>query len=218
MIASRSKPLRLRSLLLFVLLVTLSGCIVTYRDFPIVSPFPSPHETAAFPRCRQTVQFAGGLAEGPTHIWIYRDADVWSRLSVEDALQKALTTYAGCSSGLPVVYNSKWAETEVVVRVLEKPYPWYSVPLEVISVYWSLGLIPVYSGQGGWELSYSVYDRNALTKTYKYEITPKRFYWLLLLPFSWINFFTYSFEEAVRLTTAQFVVDTQRDGYLVDRH
>ena len=73
---------------------------------------------------------------------------------------------------------------------------------------------PLYSGQGGWVLSYSVYDRNAVKKTYKYEITTKAFYWLLVLPFSWINFFTYSFDDAVRSTTAQFVVDAQRDGYL----
>src|SRR5262245_3720026 len=62
--------------------------------------------------------------------------------------------------------------------------------------------------------SYSVYDRNALTKTYTYEISVKAFYWLLLLPFSWINFFTYTLEDAVRSTTAQFVIDAQRDGYL----
>jgi len=63
-------------------------------------------------------------------------------------------------------------------------------------------------------LSYSVYDHNALKKTYTYEITAKVFYWLLVLPFFWINFFTYSFDDAVRSTTAQFVVDAQQDGYL----
>ncbi len=77
-----------------------------------------------------------------------------------------------------------------------------------------LTLIPIYSGQGGWALSYSVYDQNALKKTYNYDITLKRFFWLLLLPFLWINFFTYSLDDAVRSTTAQFVVDAQRDGYL----
>jgi len=211
-LAKQKKSMRTRTFLLSVLLITISGCIVTYRDFPIVSPLPSPHETATRPRCHQIVTFPGGLSEGWPYLWTYRDADVWSRLSVNDALQKALTTYAGCSSSLPVIYNPKWAETEVVVRVLEKPYPWYSVPLEAISVGF-IGLIPIYSGQGGWEMSYSLYERNELKKTYNYKITPKRCYWLLLIPFSWINFFTYSFEEAVRSTTVQFVVDVQRDGY-----
>lgn len=139
-----------------------------------------------------------------------------SRWRVDRALEEALQYYGGCSSSRPSAYNSQWQEMEVVVIVLEKPYPWYNGPwgpLEVISGHF-IGLIPVYSGQGGWELSYSLYERNALKKTYNYEITQKRFGWLLLLPFSWINFFTYSLEDALRSTTAQFVVDAQRDGYL----
>jgi hypothetical protein len=79
---------------------------------------------------------------------------------------------------------------------------------------WLALIIPVYNGEGGWQLSYSFYDRNAVKKTYAYEITQKRFTWLLVLPFSWINFFTYSLDDAVRSTTAQFVIDAQRDGYL----
>jgi hypothetical protein len=185
--------------------MSLSGCIVTYRDFPVVNPLPSPYEPAAPPRCHHTVKFPGRLAEGGQ--WTY--GNDWSGLSVDRGLQEALQHYAGCSSSLPVVYSSKWAETEVVVRVLEKPYPRYRG-----GGHWLLLLIPVYSGQSGWELSYGVYDRNEFKKTYNYEITQKQFVWLLLLPFSWINFFTYSLEEAVRSTTAQFVLDAQRDGYL----
>jgi hypothetical protein len=192
--------MRTRNLILLVLLVTLSGCIVTYRDFPIVNPLPSPYEPAAPPLCRQTVKFPGGLAKQP---------EVELRLSA--SLQEALKNYGGCSSSSPVDYSSKWAETEVVVSALEKRYPGMSGGEASLT---GLYLFPIYSGQDGWALSYSVYDRNALKKTYKYEITTKVFYWLLLLPFSWINFFTYSFDDAVRSTTAQFVVDAQRDGYL----
>lgn len=191
--------------MLLVLLVTLSGCIMTYRDFPIVDPLPSIYEPAAPPRCRQTVEFPGRLAERGTY---YEDG--WSGLRVDSPLQEALQHYAGCSSSLPVVYNSMWGETKVVVRVLVKPYaPSYGGT----AVHWLAILIPVVR-QGGWELSYSYYDRNALKKTYNYEITSKEYFWLLWLPFSWINFFTYSLEDAVRSTTAQFVVDAQQDGYL----
>jgi hypothetical protein len=186
--------MRTRNLILLVLLVTLSGCIVTYRDFPIVNPLPIPYEPAAPPRCHQTIKFRGGLAENPTKL-----------------LQEALQNYGGCSSSSPVDYTSKWAQTEVVVSVLEKPSHIRKMAFITAS---SFGLIPVYSGQVGWVLSYSVYDRNELKKTYNYEITQKGFYWLLVLPFSWINFFTYSLEDAARSTTAQFVVDAQRDGYL----
>jgi len=130
------------------------------------------------------------------------------------ALQEALKNYGGCSSSSPVDYTSKGAETEVVVSVLEKSCPGYYEFLAHSFVI-SSGLFPFYCGQSGWELFYSFYDgKDALKKTYQYEITFKEFDWLLLLPFSWINFCTYSLKEAVRSTTAQFVVDAQRDGYL----
>ena len=192
--------MRMRSLLLFVFLLTTSGCIVTYRDFPVATPLPSPYESPVQPRCRQSVQFD-------------RNVDAWSRVTVEDALQDALTTYGGCSSSVLVVYESKLAETAVVVSVLKKPRLWPSETLEMFSESLYL-LIPIYSGHGGFELSYSFYGRYQLIKTYKYEITEKRASWLVLLPFAWINCFTYSLEDAVRATTAQFIVDAQRDGYL----
>ena len=204
--------MRTRSLILLILLVTLSGCISTYRDFPIVNPLPSPYEPTAPPPCRQTVEFPGRLAERGTYQRTYEDG--WSGLIVDGLLQEALQHYAGCSSSLPVVYNSKWSETEVVVRVLVKPYTTYGGGMVAMDSYnWLALLIPVYQ-QGGWDLSYSFNDRNALRKTYKYKITSKQLFWLLLLPFSWINVFTYSLEEAVQSTTAQFVMDAQRDGYL----
>lgn len=190
----------MRSLSLVMLLITLSGCIVTYRDFPTANILPNPHEPAVHPRCLQTVRFD-------------RNVEAWSRLSVEGALQEVLETYGGCSSSLLEIYAFKDPETEVIVSVLEKPRPWRSEDPDMIlgSLYL---LIPAYSEQAGWELSYSFYNRYQLKKTYKYEITEKRASWLVLLPFAWINFFTYGLEEAVRSTSAQFVVDAQRDGYL----
>jgi hypothetical protein len=210
--------MRICGLILPALLVTFSGCIVTYRDFPIVDPLPSVFEPAAPPRCRQTIQFPGGLPEGASYEETYSGGDVWSRLRAERALQAALKDYAGCSSSSPIAHNSKWAETEVVVRVIEKPNPrrYGEGQGGIVSNIWIwlTLIIPDYNGQGGWQLSYSFYDRNTVKKTYAYEITLKRFTWLLVLPFSWINFFTYSLEDAVRSTTAQFIVDAQRDGYL----
>jgi len=55
-------------------------------------------------------------------------------------------------------------------------------------------------------------------KTYNYEITARQFYWLVLLPFSWINFFSFSLNDAVHSTTAQFVIDAQLDGNLGARN
>jgi hypothetical protein len=131
---------------------------------------------------------------------------------VQASLQEALKNYAGCGSGLFTAESSTEFGTEVAVNVLEKYHPWYSQVMEVTSRE-LFGLIPVYSGQGGWELSYSLDDRGMFQKTYTYRITQKRYYWLLLLPFSWMNFFTYSLDDALRMTTAQFLVDARRDGF-----
>ena len=94
-------------------------------------------------------------------------------LSVVKALQEALKSYGGCSSGSPGDHNSKGAETEVVVSALEKQIPgeWREFWDDRLA-YGSLFIFP-FIEHIGWELSYSVYDRNALTKTYTYEISVK---------------------------------------------
>ncbi|UVT17212.1 MAG: hypothetical protein H8K04_06600 [Nitrospira sp.] len=127
---------------------------------------------------------------------------------MEDALQHA----AGCSND--VVYTI-WPRTEIVVHIQEKPYPWhwYGEVLGRLSSNTSF-IIPFYIDEGGWEFSYRVSQRDLHTKTYKYDITARQFYWAALIPFSWMNVFTYSLEDAVQSTTAQFVTDARRDGYL----
>ena len=199
------------TLLLLVLLFS-SGCIVTYRDFPIARSLPRTDGTATLPRCHQTVQFSYGQAEGGTYQWTYNG--MFSPMGMVPALEDALQHYAGCSSNRTSVYPSQQPGTEVVVSVQEKPYPWhwYGEYLGWISSKVYL-VLPFYIQEGGWEFSYSVTHQNVLRKTYTYEITARQFYWLLLLPFSWINFFTYNLEDAVQSTTAQFVMDAQREGY-----
>ncbi len=204
--------------LLFILLVGLSGCIVTYRDSPMANSLPSMSAMPAPVPCHQTVQFSYGLEGresdeptwGGTYQWTY--SGVLSPPGVARALQDALEHTAGCS-GDPLY--TTWPRTEVVVKVLEKPYPWhwYGELLGRLSSN-TYFVIPFYINEGGWEFSYSVHHRNMLTKTYTYDITARQFYWALLLPFSWMNLFTHSLEDAVQSTTAQFVADARRDGYL----
>lgn len=209
----------MRSLLLLVLLGILSGCIVTYRDFPNVNFLPSMSAIPAPAPCHQTIQFSYGLAGKESDAWIWGGTYQWTYSGVLSppvltrALQDALQHAAGCSSD--PVHTFAWPRTEVMVRVLEKPYPWhwYGELLGRLSSN-TYFVIPFYINEGGWEFSYSVHHRDRLTKTYTYDITARQFYWVLLLPFSWMNFFTYSLEDAVQSTTAQFVMDAQRDGYL----
>lgn len=198
-----------------MLLAILSGCIVTYRDFPVVKPLIGSPTSPALAPCHQTVQFSYGRTShdewvwGGTYQWTY--SGLFSPVGIAGILEDSLQHAAGCTSGADY---SIWPRTEVVVNVREKPYPWhwYGELLGRVSsqVYF---LIPFYINESGWELSYSVHHRDRLTKTYQYDITAKQFYWILLMPFTWVNFFTPSMEEAVQATTAQFVLDAQRDEY-----
>lgn len=208
--------MRMRSHLLLIPLVCLSGCLVTYRDFPIHS-IPSTSGAPAPVPCHQTIHFSYGLTEGSAmstwggiYQWTFNSA--LSPPNVARAMEDALQHAAGCSND--VVYTI-WPRTEIVVHIQEKPYPWhwYGEVLGRLSSNTSF-IIPFYIDEGGWEFSYRVSQRDLHTKTYKYDITARQFYWAALIPFSWMNVFTYSLEDAVQSTTAQFVTDARRDGYL----
>ena len=202
--------MRSSSLFLLVLVMSLPGCIVTYRDFPV----PRIDGISAHPACYQTIQFSYGQETGGTYQWTY--SGLFSPAGLKPALEGALQHYAGCSSSR-TLYSSMRPATKVRVSVQEKPYQWrwYGEYLGRISSKFYLAL-PFYIDEGGWELSYSIIHQNILKRTYTYQITARQFYWLLLLPFSWLNVFTYSLDDAVRSTTAQFAVDAQREGYLED--
>lgn len=208
----------IRGLMVLILLVPLSGCIVTYHDFPMASSLSTGSATSASDPCHQTIQFSYGLRremsdqstlEG-TYQWTY--SGVFSPPSIAHALQDALEHAEGCSSEL--VYTT-WPRTKVVITALEKPYPWhwYGELLGHLSSITSF-VILYYINEGGWEFSYRVTHREMLTKTYTYDMTARQLYWVVLLPFSWTNAFTYSRRNAVESTTAQFVMDARRDGYL----
>lgn len=221
--AAQKYSMTLRNLIILILLVALSGCIVTYRDFPMVNSLPDISTVPEPTPCHQTVQFSYGMAGrgsyepiwGGTYQWTY--SGVLSPPGVVSALQDALQRATGCSSD--PIHAFTWPRTEIVVKVLEKPYPWhwYGELLGRLSSN-TYFVIPFYINEGGWQFFYSVHHRDMLTKTYTYDITARQFYWTLLLPFSWMNFFTYSLEDAVQSTTAQFVVDARRDGYLATRN
>jgi hypothetical protein len=76
------------------------------------------------------------------------------------------------------------------------------------------GALPVYAGEGGTTVVYTLYRDGQLTQTYRYPITKKGAGWIVLLPFAWLNFFTNDLKDAVRGATLQFLIDAQRDGNL----
>ncbi len=209
----------MRGLMVLILFLPTSGCIVTYHDFPVASSPPVSDATADPAPCHQTVQFVYGLGEGgsdarawgETYRWTY--SGEFSPTGIARALEDALLQTTGCSSD--IAYASLWPRTEVMVSVLEKPYPWhwYGELLGRLSSE-TYFIIPFYIHEGGWEFTYRIMHRDKLPKTYKYDITAKQFYWVFLLPLSWMNVLTDSLDDAVQSTTIQFVSDAQRDGYL----
>ncbi len=207
----------MRSLIVFLLLVTLSGCIVTYRAPPRKHSLSSLSATPVLTPCHQTVEFSYGLGEGKERS-AWRGTYQWTLSSVlapsnvartmEDALQQA----AGCSSD---VFYTTWPRTDVMVHVQEKPYPWHWYGELLGQLSSNTGFIlPFYINEGGWEFTYRVSRQHRVTKTYTYDITARQFYWVVLLPFSWMNVFTESLEDAAQSTTAQFVADARQDGFL----
>ena len=221
--AKQNDAMTMLVLLILILLIPLSGCIVTYRDFPVANSIPTSDATPVVAPCHQTVRFSYGLTGGEgygstwggTYQWT--SSGLFSPMGMASALQDALQQSASCSSDS--VHAFLWPRTDVVVSVLEKPYPWrwYGELLGRLSSN-TYFVIPFYIDEGGWELSYRVTHRDMLPKTYKYDITARQFYWVLLLPFSWMNVFTNSLDDAVQSTTAQFVADAQRDGYLIKKN
>ncbi|MGC4098764.1 MAG: hypothetical protein QM706_16750 [Nitrospira sp.] len=169
--------------------------------------------------CHQTVQFTYGLEQGGSEAWLWGGTYRWtysgvlSPTEITHALEHALQQSAGCSSDPATLFL--WPRTEVVVSVQEKPYPWhwYGEPLGRLSSN-TYFIIPFYINEGGWEFTYHVMHRDRPPKIYTYDITAKQFYWVFLLPLSWMNVFTFNLDKAVQSTTVQFVSDAQRDGYL----
>ena len=79
---------------------------------------------------------------------------------------------------------------------------------------WSLGLIPCYFEGIAYETHFDVLVDNILKQRYRYPIRRKVVSWIVLMPFSWINFLTTQYQEAFSGNIDQFIADAKRDGFL----
>ena len=68
----------------------------------------------------------------------------------------------------------------------------------------TLTLFPAWSTKDGYYVIYEVFMDGKRQKSFTYEIRRKAFMWIVMLPFSWINAFTYSEEEAFQATAQRF--------------
>ncbi|NWF73947.1 MAG: hypothetical protein HXY51_13020 [Nitrospirae bacterium] len=86
------------------------------------------------------------------------------------------------------------------------------INLGILALIPALTLLPYYTDEGGTTAIYSLYQDSRLLKAYRYPIRKKGAGWIGLLPFAWINYFTTDLAGAVEGATLQFLIDAQRDG------
>jgi len=72
-----------------------------------------------------------------------------------------------------------------------------------------LTLTPFWSTQDGSDLYFEVYRDNQRLQTLHYEVRRMGFVWLPMLPIAWVNFFTYSEEDAFRAIANKFFEDAR---------
>jgi hypothetical protein len=202
------------ALLLAGITMSLSGCIVTYRDFPnaTLESLPKDHEPK--PLYYHVEPMAGTiLVLIPS---LYPQFPQIDPIGQPGYHQVAQTLEAsGLFSALNVVPDLP--ETGVYCSIgFEERMPsalWSGSDLRV-AFYIALGVLPYYTGDGGTTVVYTLFRDGQRMQTYRYPITKKGAGWIVLLPFAWLNFFTNDLKDAVRGATLQFLIDAQRDGNL----
>lgn len=201
-------------LLLAGITMSLSGCIVAYRDFPnaTLESLPKNHEPK--PLYYHAEPMAGTiLVLIPSLYPQFPQIDPIGQPGYHQVAQTLESS--GLFSALIVVPDLP--ETGVYCSIgFEKRMPsalWSGSDIR-IAFYIVLGLLPYYTGDGGTTVVYTLYRDGQRMQTYRYPITKKGAGWIVLLPFAWLNFFTNDLKDAVRGATLQFLIDAQRDGNL----
>ncbi|MBJ6802614.1 LIC12231 family lipoprotein [Geomonas propionica] len=178
----------MKLVLLSVIALLLSGC-ATYRDFP-ADALDHKMTTGTCGVMYYNVGKFDMLDVGgySTLQNVFRDAKMCKKMvQVDEKPEK----------GLYVDVETKWKP--MTVSALAFGYLSFS----------TLTLVPAWSTRDGYIVKYNIYVDGAMKETYRYEITRKAGVWLGLLPFAWINAFTYSEDEAFDATARQFSFDAQ---------
>ena len=232
-----------RSLIPLLLLVTLTGCIVTYRDFPnaTLESLPKEHEPKPLYYHVEPIITKEGVEEdenarGPSRL----TAGIFTVLPAlypilpqidpigEPGYHEVARTLSASRMFSDLIEPPATPETGVYCYVnfevrersawLSNYYGGVHKVILGMGLIYSLavmaGALPVYAGEGGTTVVYTLYRDGRLKAAYRYPITKQGGGWIVLLPFAWLNFFTNDLKDAVRGTTLQFLIDAQRDGNL----
>ena len=227
--------MRTCSLILFLLLVTLSGCVVTfYNNFTNVTlkSLPSDHNVLTLPVNPGFEQC--DLQPLPHGVGWWLVDTFMKRLSFINPMSHTVIDP-------PRVVSTRLQGVQVPVQDGQvvfgfRPHQVEASPQEgltciarittgrekatfmsAVNAYFSrftLFIIPVYNEEPKYSVVFSVFKEQQLTREYQYSFTKGSVSGLLVLPFAWINFFTSSEEEAFQTVARQFLFDLQRDGNL----
>ena len=231
--------MRTRSLLLLILLVTGTGCVVTYGNFPDASfaSLPKDHEPKALSFHVSPISYAlfdasnwglPDLVDSSVLVMIipnwyplamkdFREAgvrEVSRTLEVSGMFSELILREASPSDKgtyVNIKFHNHAPSPGAVSTALSQTSGCSVILLCLLGVW---GAIPHYSDEGGLTVDYHLYKNGAPQHTYQYRIYKKGAGGLLLLPLAWLNFFTDDLKDALRGTTLQFLIDAQRDGNL----
>lgn len=179
----------MKLLLLIILSFTLTGCITTYRDFPVDAldkkPAVGTCEVMQYTVKRFDVLDAGGYTKLQEEL---KNAQFCKKMVLVDAVPE---------KGMYLEVETKW-----------KPLSLPAFIFGYLSAS-TLTILPAWSTHDGYNVKYNLYQDGQVKETYRYDITRKAGLWLVLLPFVWVNAFTYSEEDAFKATAHQFSFDAQ---------
>jgi len=224
------------ALILVALHLLLTGCIVTYRDFPNATrdSLSTDHVTQPLfyhvePVDEAQKEYGNRWLSALSMIFIPGYYPAQSQIDPfgqpgYGAVRRTLAA-SGMFSDLNEIQQPPKAgffckvqfepipPSTVVQYFLESQLQF--INLGILALIPALTLLPYYTDEGGTTAIYSLYQDSRLLKAYRYPIRKKGAGWVGLLPFAWINYFTTDLAEAVEGATMQFLIDAQRDGCFV---
>ncbi len=184
-----SRKVKVYAMALVSLFLSSIACITTYRDFPV-----------------EYLDSQPGVAKSAGTLYYQIDPEKVVSVGGFGTLRRIF-------NGNHTSFNRTEARTEappegIFVHILNdyKPPTVPAIIFGYISVA-TATILPAWSTEDGYLLTYDVFVNGQRKKTFTYEYTRKIGAWLCLLPFAWINFITYSEDQVMQAINAQFFHD-----------
>ncbi len=202
--------------------LTLTSCIVTYRDFPAVeleSEAPLKQEMPCSSYHVVPLDVPMGIRYTLTMLayvepWFWDLYVMWPT-EFADRKLSALFEESQASHEAEPTGGSSGKGVHCSATIDHQPLSSSSSHVVYGFLHgMTLTLIPYYANGAQYHVTYQLHEDGAVRQSYRYTVTKRGVAGALLLPFTWLNLFTYSENDALRATFYQFVSDAERDRYL----